>query len=170
VTSSSSEGDYVVDHIGLAVESIADHIPLYRDLLGGSFIEGGDTPGDFRAALFGLPGRLSVELLEPLDAHGKLADFLTTHGPGLHHITVRCHDVEAAIASAADAGYRVIGVDLTNPPWREAYLHPKDTGGTLIQLFDSTEPADRRCDFGIDDVLSGGVVWSAGRYQRRESE
>jgi methylmalonyl-CoA/ethylmalonyl-CoA epimerase len=163
------EGEYVVDHLGFAVESIDDQLPIYQNLLGGVFIEGGDTPGDFRAAVFRLPGGFSVELLEPVDRRGKLADYLEKHGTGLHHITLRCRDIETAMESATAAGYRVVGVDLENPPWREAYLHPKDTGGTLIQLFDSSEPADRRCRFGIAEVLNGEVTWNAGRYEWKES-
>jgi methylmalonyl-CoA/ethylmalonyl-CoA epimerase len=157
-------GDVEIDHLGFAVYSIADQVPLYRRLLGGTFREGGDTHGDFRSVLFDLPGRVRVELLEPIDDAGKLAGFLRSRGAGLHHITVRCRDVEDAIARAAAAGYRIVGEDLTNPPWREAYIHPNDACGSLIQLFDSTEPRDRQCTFALEDVLDGQVTWSAGRY------
>jgi len=158
-----------VDHVGLAVHSIADCWNLYESLLGGTFREGGDVGTDFRAAQVVLPGGLTVELMEPIGQSGRLADFISEHGPGLHHIAVRSQDVRASAAAAARVGYRVVGENLAEAGWREAYIHPSSAGGVLIQLFDSAKPApDGSCDYDIDDVLSGQLMWSAGEYIRKD--
>ena len=164
-----------VDHIGLAVRSIAECLPLYLDVLGGTFVEGGDVDGEFRTAQILLPGRFKIELLEPLDPAGKLASFLSQRGPGLHHVAVRCADVSASADALTANGQRVIGISLSDLGWREAYLHPGDTGGLLIQLFDSAvvrstggSPAVER-GYDIGDVLAGRLQWLSGEFVFRSA-
>lgn len=125
-----------IDHIGIAVRSIEEKIPLYRDVLGLEYL-GEDTVPEqgVRVAFFRL-GESMIELLEPLDESGPIAKFLERHGEGIHHLAAGCADIEAARAAAAAGGLRL----LSDRPLDGAhgklisFVHPRDTGGVLLEF------------------------------------
>jgi methylmalonyl-CoA/ethylmalonyl-CoA epimerase len=126
----------------VAVHSVKDALPLYRDALGGEYLMGGDSlDGTWRWVQFRYPGGGKVELLEPL-GEGFLSRFLERHGEGLHHMTFKTDDVAAAVAELENRGYEVVDVDLDDPHWKEAFLRPSKAHGTLIQVAWSSEPDD----------------------------
>src|SRR3712207_6207894 len=92
------------------------------------------------AALLGV-GASHVELLRPLGPGTTVGKFLARSGPGLHHVAYGTDDIESAIASARDAGLRLIddepraGIRGS----RVAFLHPKSTGGVLTELVEAPE-------------------------------
>lgn len=126
----------IIDHLGIAVNSLEASIPLYAALLGEN--PGGleEVPAErVRVAFFGQgPGR--VELLEPTGQESPIAAFLSRRGPGLHHVCLRVTDVEAALARAAAAGATVVppGIRTGAEGRRVAFLHPRSAGGVLIEL------------------------------------
>ena len=83
-------------------------------------------------------GDLRIELLRPLDAEAEsgVAGFLRRRGPGVHHVAMRTGDVDGVIAQLGRAGIAPIGG--ASRPGAEgsqvAFLHPRDTGGLLIEL------------------------------------
>jgi len=125
-----------VDHIGIAVRSFAERIPLYRDLLGVPLVREEDVPSEgVRVAFLGA-GETHVELLEPLGGKGPIADFLKKRGEGIHHLCFAVDDIEKALERVRAAGLTVIG-DAPRPGaggCRVAFLHPRSTGGVLIEL------------------------------------
>lgn len=128
-----------IDHIGVAVRSIAAASRLYETLgLGVSAPE--RLPDNGVTAAFVAVGETRIELLEPLGPDGPIARFLERRGEGIHHIAFAVADLAAALAHARGAGFAVI--DATPRPGahgsRIAFLHPKDTHGVLIEL---VEPA-----------------------------
>lgn len=123
-----------VAHVGIAVPSIAAALPFYRDVLG---LEPGAQESSDGAAIVSLAfGDVHVELLEPRDPDGPIAKFLAKRGPGIHHICYRVPDLDAALVRCRAAGYRLVdetprrGVS----GHRIAFLHPKATGGILLEL------------------------------------
>jgi len=123
-----------VAHIGIAVSSLAEALPFYRDVLG--LTPGRPETAD-GASIVSLPfGDVEVELLEPIDPAGPVAKFLARRGPGIHHVCYRVPDLDAALARCRAAGYRLIdetprrGVSGR----RIAFLHPKATHGILLEL------------------------------------
>lgn len=143
------------DHVAVAAPRIRDLLPLYAGLLGGTFHAGGDNPRvGYRALQLALANGARIELLEPLAGSTFLDRFFQrTGGGGMHHITCKIPDIRIAIAAAQDAGYTPAGVFLGNLGWQEVFLHPKETGGVLIQL---VQASDRPPAAGtIDDVLAG---------------
>ena len=101
---------------------------------------GGDSTGgigDWRWVQFVFAGG-KVELLEPL-GDGFLTRFLERRGEGLHHVTFKTDDIEAAIAHVEGLGYEVVDVNLEDPRWQEAFLRPSKAHGTLIQIAQSSE-------------------------------
>lgn len=125
------------DHLSIAVSNIRGALPLVG-MLGGKFRDGGDSqPGQFRWVQFDLPGTAKLELITPLDptaADNFLVRFLDTNGEGAHHITLKVTDIKDAIRTAEGLGLKVVGVNLSNPNWREAFIHPKSANGVLVQL------------------------------------
>lgn len=143
------------DHVAVATRRIRDVLPLYADLLGGTFYWGGDNARTgFRALQLALANGARIELLEPLPGSTFLDRFLQrTGGGGLHHITCKVSDIHAAIAAAERAGYTPASAFLEQPAWQEVFLHPKETGGVLIQLVQA--PASGPSEGSIEDVLAG---------------
>src|SRR5919198_5845219 len=122
-----------LDHVAIAVNSIESALPLFRDALGGEYLNGGDQDEGWRWVQFRYPGGGTVELLEPL-AEGFLTRFLERHGEGLHHVTFKTDDIEAAIEQVRAQGYELVDVNLEREDWKEAFLRPSGAHGTLVQL------------------------------------
>jgi catechol 2,3-dioxygenase-like lactoylglutathione lyase family enzyme len=68
---------------------------------------------------------------------GFLARFLERRGEGLHHVTLRVSDIEAQIDRLRSGGIDPVMVDLRDQTWKEAFIHPRDARGVLIQLAES---------------------------------
>jgi methylmalonyl-CoA/ethylmalonyl-CoA epimerase len=128
-----------VDHVGIAVNALSESVPLFEALLGAP-PSGLETIGGegVRVAFFGDgPGR--VELLEPTSPDTPLGRFLERRGPGLHHLCIAVRNLDAALARARERGIDPLppGVRSGAGGRRVAFLHPRSTGGVLLEL---TEP------------------------------
>lgn len=123
-----------IAHIGVAVESIADALRFYRDVLG---LEPRPPEEADGATIVSLDlGGPEVELLEPRSPDGPIAKFLAKRGPGIHHVCYRVPDLDAALTACRRAGYRLVDeVPRTGAAGhRIAFLHPKSTSGILLEL------------------------------------
>jgi catechol 2,3-dioxygenase-like lactoylglutathione lyase family enzyme len=80
-----------------------------------------------------------LELLEPL-GEGFLTNFLDKRGEGLHHITFKTDDIHAAIEKIQGDGYELVDINVDNEHWKEAFLRPSKSHGTLIQIAQSSQP------------------------------
>ena len=127
---------YPIDHVAIAVRSIADAMPLYEGLTKGpgSDIEHVESQGVNVAFVGTAPARL--ELIEPTSPDSGVARFLERRGPGLHHIAYRVPDVAAALAECIARGMQPIDREPRTGAGghRIAFLHPKDMGGVLVEL------------------------------------
>lgn len=145
------------DHVSVAVNSIRAALPLVT-LLEGRFRDGGDhVAGGFRWIQFLLPGAGKLELIEPLDAAATdnfLVRFLETNGEGIHHVTLKVSDLNEAVMRATDLGLDVVGVDLSHPDWKEAFVHPNSASGVLVQIAEWTDlpPPNRQLEDVLDAV------------------
>ena len=132
-----------LDHIGIAAASPAADA-LFQRLLGIApyKTETVDREG-VRTVFFGdgKAGRApKLELLHALHDASPVAGFLTKRGPGLHHLAFEVDDLEAEMARVAADGFRLLA-DAPKPGAdgkRIVFLHPKDTGGVLVELVQST--------------------------------
>jgi methylmalonyl-CoA/ethylmalonyl-CoA epimerase len=131
--------DTLLDHVAVAVERHADAWPRYAGDLAGRWRSGGLGPG-FAPAQLEYAGGKKIEILRPhrVEENDFLRRFLDRNGPGPHHLTFKVGNIDDALAEAAEAGYTPINVDLTDPTWKEAFLHPRDATGVLVQLAQST--------------------------------
>jgi methylmalonyl-CoA/ethylmalonyl-CoA epimerase len=124
-----------VDHLGIAVRSIAESRAFYEALgLAVEAIE--EVPGDqVRVAMIPC-GAMRLELLEPTSPESPIARFLERRGPGLHHLCLATDDLGADDARLRAAGYQVLRPEPTRGAggcWIQ-FVHPKSTGGVLLEL------------------------------------
>lgn len=148
------------DHVAVAVTSIAETLPLFRDALGGRFIAGGDNDDTgIRLVHFQLPG-FKLELMQPLRADSFLARHIERRGPGFHHVTFLVDDVPTTVADLDGAGFTTTGTDLSHPVWQETFVTPGRAFGTLLQFVATTRNWDEPvAGITLEGVLAGGVVW-----------
>ena len=146
-----------LDHVAVAVHSIKDALKLYRDALGGEYLMGERRRDTWRWLQLRYPGGGKIELLEPL-GEGFLTRFLEKRGEGLHHITFKTDDIHAAIAHLEGLGLELVDKSLDDPHWKEAFLRPSKSHGTLIQVAQSSAPDDvvkhRLRPSNLDELLS----------------
>jgi len=130
--------DAKVDHVAIAVRDMRAAIPFYVDGLGARFLFSGER-GDqgFRWAQFAFDGGGKIELVTPLSADGFVARFLDRRGEGVHHVTLKVPDIFQAVEHLGAQGIPLINVHTDDPGWREAFIHPTQANGTLIQLAQS---------------------------------
>lgn len=130
-----------ISHIGIAVASIDDAAPFYRDVLGLEY-EGDEVVAEqkVRVAFFAL-GESRIELLEPTEADSPVARFLEKNGPGIHHLAYEVDDLEARLATLKSQGVRLVDETPRNGAHqtRIAFLHPKASGGVLTELCEPGE-------------------------------
>ncbi len=128
-----------VDHVAWATWDATSHVRLLTDVLGATFVDGGDdTNSGFRWLQFQLPN-FKVEIVEPLTRDGFLYRFLTKRGEGMHHMTVYVKDLAKAIEQLRTKGYDPVDINLEHASWKEAFLSPRETNGVLIQLAETTD-------------------------------
>ncbi|MFN2635763.1 MAG: methylmalonyl-CoA epimerase [Gemmatimonadaceae bacterium] len=125
-----------VSHVGIAVEALGDSVPFFRDVLGMRQVPLEDSDG---AAIAGFDaGDSLVELLESREEGSPIARYVAKRGPGVHHICFSVDDLDATLDRCRSAGIQLI--DETPRVGAEgkriAFLHPRSTGGVLIELSD----------------------------------
>jgi methylmalonyl-CoA/ethylmalonyl-CoA epimerase len=128
-------GRVVFDHIALAVPRMIDAAPFLSGELGGIPEAGAARPSSaFAWGTYRFEGGGSIEVLEPRGATGFVQRALAERGPGLHHVTFKVPSLDEVCARAEAAGYGIVGRDESDPEWREAFLHPKQALGIVVQF------------------------------------
>ena len=125
-----------INHIGIAVKSLDESLPFYRDNLGMAFAGIEEVAEQkVRVAMLQV-GESKIELLEATSDDSPVAKFIEKNGPGIHHLAYEVNDIEAAIARLLAEGARMIddkprvGAHGT----RIAFIHPKSSNGVLTEL------------------------------------
>ncbi|HVA82167.1 MAG TPA: VOC family protein [Candidatus Binataceae bacterium] len=123
-----------LDHIGIAVHSVAAARKFYEGILGARFMyEAESEKAGYKLAEFDLNG-LTLELLEPLGVDSFLHKFLATRGEGMHHLTFNVADPKAKVTQLVHDGVRVVDKTEWSPSSFEAFISPRSSHGVLIQL------------------------------------
>lgn len=124
-----------VDHVGVATKDATGLADLYTELLDAPVAHEERFDG-LRVVFLDLGGDGYVELLEPVEEDTTIGQYLGNNGGGIHHAAFATDDIEAALETARDAGVDCIDEEPRNGAWGHdvAFLHPKDTGGALIEF------------------------------------
>lgn len=125
-----------IDHIGIAVHSLAERIPFYQEVLGLSEVIIEEVPEQrVNVAMFPTPhGR--IELLEPTDAESPIARFLEKHGEGIHHLALGTDNTARELKGVRD--HLLPTIDEHPRPGAHGaqigFVHPRATGGVLLEF------------------------------------
>ena len=123
-----------ISHVGIAVEALSETLPFFRDVLGLPEIPLDDADG---ASIVGFSaGEPLVELLEAENDESPIARFIARRGPGIHHICFSVDDIDKMLERCRRAGVQLIDEKprVGAEGKRIAFLHPKSTGGVLVEL------------------------------------
>jgi methylmalonyl-CoA epimerase len=123
-----------IAHLGIAVTDLDAALAFYTNVLGVA-CRGPEYVDGARIVHLDF-GESEVELLEPATSDSPIGRFLAKRGPGLHHVCYRVPDLDAALAACRELGYTLIddAPRAGASGSRIAFLHPKSTHGTLIEL------------------------------------
>jgi LAO/AO transport system kinase len=134
VRKSRPEARATLDHLGIAVKSLAEALPFYQSI-GLAVLHRESVPQE-KVEVAMLPaGDSRIELLEPTASDSPISKFLDQRGPGLHHVALRVPDLAAAVGRLTASGARLL-----NQPRAGAggqlyvFVHPASTGGVLLEL------------------------------------
>jgi methylmalonyl-CoA/ethylmalonyl-CoA epimerase len=124
------------DHVAHAAPRIRDLLPVYQDLLGGTYHAGGPNRRvGYLAIQLSFPGGGLIELMEPLAGSEFFTRFFARQpAGGLHHVTYYVDAIAPAIERAAALGLEVVGSWFDRADYKEAFLHPRSNSGVLLQL------------------------------------
>ena len=125
-----------LDHIGIAVKNMDEALAFYRDTLGISSV-GEEVIEEQNVKVAFLPlGDTELELLESTSPDGPVAKFIEKRGEGIQHIALRVENIEEALNELKEKDFRLID---QQPRYgagnaKIAFLHPKATGGILLEI------------------------------------
>ena len=126
----------VIDHIGIAVKSIDESLKFWEDTLGIK-CHGVEEVAEQKVKTAFLPVEgTEIELLEGTSEESPVAKFIAAKGEGIHHLAIRVDNLEEALAELKAKGVRLIDEKPRCGAGgaKIAFLHPKATGGMLLEL------------------------------------
>ena len=126
-----------LDHVSMATDDLEGRATFFQELFGMEVFLRFEQP---HAGLHGLNLRIpgtnaGFELITPNTNESFVSRFLSQTGPRLHHLTFEIEDAEAAARELRQRGIEPFGEGV-NHGWKELFIHPRDTGGVLIQLYE----------------------------------
>ena len=128
-----------VNHVAIAVADLEAALPFWRDALGLKLDHVEDVPSQKATVAFLPVGDTEVELVKPTAEDTGVAKFIAEKGGGMHHLCFEVDDIEGMLAVLKAKGVRLINeVPLELPGRKMAFVHPKSTGGVLVELYQLT--------------------------------
>jgi methylmalonyl-CoA epimerase len=130
---------FSLDHLGIAVKSITAAKDIYAKI-GLAPSEEESVPGEKVKVMMVPLGETRLELLEPTSSDSVIAKFIAKRGEGLHHISIRVPDLNAAIQKLSSGGVRLVSdeIKIGAGGHRYIFLHPSGTSGVLIELVEAS--------------------------------
>ena len=127
-----------IDHIGVAVKSLATAKVIYEKL--GLSLASEETVEAEQVRVIMVPlGESRLELLEPTSENSIIAKFIAKRGEGLHHVSLRVPDLEATVERLKKDGVRLVSdeIKIGAGGHRYVFVHPSSAGGVLLELVES---------------------------------
>ncbi|HVZ19060.1 MAG TPA: methylmalonyl-CoA epimerase [Terriglobales bacterium] len=126
---------YSIDHLGIAVKSLATAKKFYENL--GMEIHGEESVETEKVKVAMIPvGESRIELLEATSEDSAIAKFIAKRGEGLHHVALHVDNLEEAVEKLKASGARLISEEIKVGAGGHLYVfvHPQSTGGVLLEL------------------------------------
>lgn len=129
--------EFSIDHLGVAVKSLAAAKSIYERL--GMNVSAEETVEQEKVRLVMVPvGQSRLELLEATSEDSTIAKFIAKRGEGLHHVCLRVPDLDASVAKLKSDGVRLVSneIKIGAGGHRYIFVHPQSAGGVLLELVD----------------------------------
>jgi methylmalonyl-CoA epimerase len=129
---------FTIDHLGIAVKSLAAAKSIYQKL--GMSVSPEETVEAEQVRLVMVPvGESRLELLEPTSETSTIAKFIAKRGEGLHHVSLRVPNLAAAVEKLKKDGVRLVSEEIKVGAGghRYVFVHPQSTGGVLLELVEA---------------------------------
>jgi methylmalonyl-CoA epimerase len=126
---------FTIDHLGIAVKSLAAAKGIYEKL--GLTVSPEETVEQEKVRLVMVPvGESRLELLEPTSEDSTIARFIAKRGEGLHHVCIRVPDLVTAVEKLKKDGVRLVSdeIKVGAGGHRYVFVHPAGAGGVLLEL------------------------------------
>ncbi len=128
-----------INHVAVVVADIDQALSFWRDALGLELHHVEDVPSQKATVAFLPVGDSEVELVKPSTEDSGLGKFLAERGGGMHHLCFEVDDIAAKLDELKVKGVRLINETPMELPGRKmAFVHPKSTGGVLVELYEIT--------------------------------
>lgn len=124
------------EHIGIAVKSLTNSIPLFEKLLNSPCYKTESVESERVQTAFFKTGETKIELVANEGPDGVIADFISKKGEGMHHIAFAVKDIKAEMVRLQSEGFILLNEEPkmgADNKW-VCFLHPKGTNGVLIEL------------------------------------
>ncbi|MGZ3722260.1 MAG: methylmalonyl-CoA epimerase [Bdellovibrionales bacterium] len=127
---------FELDHIGVAVESLEKGKAFYEALGLGKMSVEKVASEKVTVGMYELGNDSRIELLEPTEPDSPVGKFIKSRGPGIHHICLKVSDIRATMKALKSQGVQLINDEPREGAHNKlvAFIHPKSTGGILIEL------------------------------------
>ena len=131
-----------IDHLGIAVKSLAEAKQFYENL--GLTVQPEEVVEEERVRVAMVPvGESRIELLEPTVPDSTIAKFLEKRGPGLHHVALHVANLGETVERLKASGTRLISeqIKVGAGGHRYVFVHPASAGGVLLELVEGADAA-----------------------------
>jgi methylmalonyl-CoA epimerase len=129
---------FTIDHLGIAVKSLAAAKGIYEKL--GLSLSHEETVAAEQVRVVMVPvGESRLELLEPTSETSPIAKFIAKRGEGLHHVSLRVPDLKVAVERLRKDGVRLVSeeIQVGAGGHRYVFVHPSSAGGVLLELVEA---------------------------------
>jgi len=127
-----------IDHVALVVPDIQEALAFWQDALGLTLSHMEEVSAQETLVAFLPTGESEVELVEPTTGTSGMARYMEKRGPGMHHICFQVDNIEHTLTQLKEKGVQLINEEPTigSGGKRIAFIHPKSTGGVLVELYE----------------------------------
>ena len=129
-----------INHVAIAVKNIDEALVFWHEVMGLDLDRIEDVPGQKSTVAFLPLGESEVELVKPTTEESGVARFLAERGGGMHHLCFEVDNIVEMLTVLKEKGVRLIDEEPNVLPGRKmAFVHPKSTGGVLVELYETTK-------------------------------
>ena len=125
-----------IEHIGIAVKSLTDSVPLFEKLLNSQCYKTETVDSEKVKTAFFQIGDTKIELLESTDPEGTIARYIQKKGEGIHHLAFDVNDIKSEMQRLSSEGFQLLNSEPKEGADNKmvCFLHPKNTNEVLIEL------------------------------------
>ncbi len=127
-----------INHVAIVVSDIEAALGFWRDALGLELSHVEEVQEQETLVAFLPTGGSEVELVQPTTDSSGMARYMLKRGPGMHHICFEVENIEESLARLKEKGVQLINEEPTVGAGGKkiAFIHPKSTGGVLVELYE----------------------------------